>query len=89
MECGDLVSLLAMEGGEKKEVGKAIIMALSGSKYVRKVIPKDWRLVKVYTYTVDGASEVCPFPAAWADQVRYKTLKDAKGRNIIWPDNLL
>lgn len=89
MECRDLVLLLAISGGKIEEIGKAIVMGLAGSKYVRKMIPKGWKLVKVYTYTIVGASEPCPIPAGWDGVLRYNKLKDAEGRNILWPDSLM
>jgi len=59
----DAVYLDAVKAGRKEEIRKAIVMGLPGIKYAKKVIPKGRHLVKVYTYTSDGASEVCPFPA--------------------------
>lgn len=88
-DCEDLVSLFVFKDGKREDIGKAIVMALSGSKHVRKVLPKGWSLVKLYTYTEDGGSELCPILSGWADQVKYKTVKDAEWKSIVWLGSLM
>jgi hypothetical protein len=89
MDCGDVVRMYASLDGRKKEVAKGIVMALAGTKHAKKVTPKGWRCVKITSFTSDAASEACPIPAGWADKVKYKTVKEAIGRTIPWPDSLL
>jgi len=89
MECGDVIRVFAILCGKKKEIAKGIVMGLAGTKYARKIIPKGWRAIKVTAYTCYGANEACPIPTGWADQVKQKTIKEANGRTILWPDVLL
>ena len=89
MDCGDVVRMYAIIAGSKKEVAKGIVMALAGSKHAKRVIPKGWRCVKMTSYTGNAATEACPIPAGWADPVKYRTVKAAIGRIIMWLDSLL
>lgn len=90
MDCGDIVRMYAIIAGKKKEVAKGIVMALAGSKHAKRIIPKGWRCVKMTSYTASNAAmEECPIPAGWAHPVKYRTVKEAIGRIIMWPDSLL
>lgn len=89
MECGDVVSMAAIIHGKQEDVGTAILMGLGGSKFLRKVIPKGWCSIKVTSYNATVASESCPFPCGWKDHMKQKTLKEAEGRLILWPESML
>ena len=84
MDYGNVVRMYVFLDGRKKEVAKGIMMALVGTKHVKKVIPKGWRYVKITSYTSNAATEACSIPASWANQVKYKTMKEVIGQSILW-----
>jgi len=61
MDCSDVVYMSAFIGRVKKEVGKGILMGLSGTKYTQKIILKRWLSIKVTSYTSNAAGAACPF----------------------------
>ena len=81
--------MYAIIARKKEEVAKDIVMALAGSKHAKRVIPKGWRCVKMTFYTSNAATKTCPIPVGWADPVKYRTVKEAIGRIIMWPNSLL
>ena len=89
MDCGDVVRMYVVIAGRKKEVAEGIVMALAGSKHAKKVIPGGWRCVKITSFSSNLATQACPVPEGWSDQIKYKTVREAIGRTILWPDTFM
>lgn len=89
MECGDVLCMATLVQGKQEDIGKCILMGFAGSKFARKVIPKGWCSIQVTAFTSCGGSETCPIPSGWKDPLKHKTVKDARGQIILWPEELL
>ena len=83
-ENGDKCTLLSLVDG-KAIAATAVIMAQAGSRFKTKIVPNDWRILKILS-AISG-EEDCPLtPCSITSQLVTK-IKDAVNKIMLWPDS--